>query len=250
MLRRRSPGKRRIAHLLPAAAVCVCLLAVGPPSSQAQRKSAQSKPTTLTGKLVSLETVGRNRVLTVEVADKETNEKETKQFTMTARTDFAVTATGDDGFLKAGQFVSSLPVRTNNRFFGKTFTVHVGGGKPKPVLAKAPKMIGVSKAAWNVAGQIVSREPDKQYPDYDVLTLRVGRRNVPVFLDKGYSVTVRLAEVEMIEPGAAVELQGRPAAGNRFLVTQATIKLAKPLKAAEFFSESEESSKTPEQADR
>jgi hypothetical protein len=215
--------------------VVLALIAIDPQSVAAQKGA---KVTTVTGKLVSVTKKGRNAVLTIETAD-----KETKEFQVTTRAKLAVTAKGDVGFLVKGQFVSAMPVATNNKLFGKKFTVHVGPGKKRGVFAKAPKQVGVSTAAWNVAGQITGRGKDKDYPDYEVIALRVGKRTVPVFLDKGYTVTVLLADVSRAEPGSAVTIEGRPGTRNRFTVSSVKVVLAKPLKSEEFFADDKSTKK-------
>ncbi|MBT4863675.1 MAG: hypothetical protein HON53_00955 [Planctomycetaceae bacterium] len=222
----KSLGRQTPLMLVP---VVLALIAIHPQNAAAQKGA---KVTTVTGKLVSVTKKGRNAVLTVETAD-----KETKEFQVTSRAKMAVTAKGDVGFLTKGQFVSAQPVATNNKLFGKKFTVHVGPGKKRGVFAKAPKQVGVSTAAWNVAGQITGRVKDADYPDYEVIALRAGKRTVPVFIDKGYSVTVLLADVSRAEPGSAVTIEGRPGTRNRFTVSAVKIDLAKPLKAEEFFAD-------------
>jgi hypothetical protein len=228
------PSRRKCCTLrnrvLLVVVVGVCFAATVPQHAGAQKSR---KTSIFKGKLVNVKKSRRITLFTVETAD-----KETKEFQITAKTKFTMTATGDDGFLKAGQYVSCTPVMSNNKFFGKKFTVHVGLKKPKGVLAKAPKQAGASRNAWNVAGQIVSRQSDKDFPDYEVLTLRIGKRSVSVFLDKGYSVTVHVTDPKFARPGALVELQARPASRNRLTVSNAVVTPAKPLKAAEFFGDS------------
>ena len=209
--------------------VVLALIAINPQSVAAQKGAQLTK---VTGKLISVTKKGRNAVLTIETAD-----KETKEFQITARVNLAVTAKGDVGFLTKGQFVSAMPVETNNKLFGKKFIVHVGPGRKRGVLAKAPKQVGVSRAAWNVAGQITGRGKDKDYPDYEIIALRVGKQTVQVFLDKGYSVTVLLADVSRAVPGSNVTIEGRPGTRNRFTVSSVKVVLAKPLKAEEFFAD-------------
>ena len=196
--------------------------------AQKSRKTSSFK-----GKLVSVKKSRRFTLFTVE-----TTNKETKDFQITAKTKFTMTAEGDDGFLKAGQFVSCTSVMSNGKYFSKKFIVHVGIKKLKGVLVKPPKKPGVSLNAWNVAGLIVSRQTDKEFPDYEVLTLRVGKRSVPVFLDKGYSVTVNVVDPQFARPGDEVELEARPASRKRLTASRGVVKPAKPLKAAEFFSQS------------
>jgi hypothetical protein len=208
--------------------VILAFIAINPQIAAAQKGA---KATTITGKLVSVTKKGRTAVLTVETAD-----KETKEFQITARTKLAVTAKGDTGFLTKGQFVSAMPVATNMKLFGKNFTVHIGPGKKQGVFTKAARKPGVSTSAWNIAGQIIGRTTDKDYPDYEVITLRIGRRTVPVFLDKGYTVTVLFADVSLAEPGSNVTIEGRPGTRNRFMVSSVKVELSKPLKAEEFFA--------------
>jgi hypothetical protein len=216
-------------------AVILALTATNPPIAAAQKGA---KTTTVTGKLVSVTKKGRTAVLTVETAD-----KETKEFQITARVKLSITAKGDNGFLRKGQFVSAMPVATNKKLFGKKFTVHVGPGKKKGMLAKAPKMIGVSTAAWNIAGQITGRATDKDYPIYEIISLRIGKQTVPVFLDKGYTVTVLLSDVSLAVPGSNVTIEGRPGTRNRFTVSSVKVELVNPLKSEEFFADDKSSKK-------
>lgn len=220
---------RQLHSLVRFAPALFALFVVVPHSAHAQKGA---EPTTVKGKLVSIEKKGRTAKLTVETSD-----KETKEFQITARASLLITATGDDGFLAKGQFISAQPVESNNKLFGKKFTVHVGPGRKTGVFAKPPKTPGLSKAVWNVAGQIMERANDKEFPDYEVIAVRAGRKTVPVFLDKGYSVTVLLADVDLAEPGSTVTIEGKPGTRDRFTVTAATIELAKPLNSEEFLKD-------------
>lgn len=221
-----SPQSHSLVRLAPA---LLALYAVAPHSVHAQKATGAE---TVTGKLVSIEKKGRNATLTVETA-----EKETKEFQLTARAKLEITAAGDDGFLTKGQFVSTQAVKTNNKLFAKKFSVHVGPGRKVGGVAKPPKKPGVSLAAWNVAGQITDRGKDKEFPEYEIIALRAGRQTVPVFLDKGYSVTVLLSDVTLAEPGSTVTIEGKPGRRNRFTVTAAKIELADPLKSEEFLKD-------------
>jgi len=158
-------GHRVVACLVLA---ILATFAINPQLANAQKGAIV---TTVSGTLVSVKKKGRTATLTVKTTD-----GETKEFQIAARTKLIVTAKGDNGFLKKGQFVSTQAVESNNMLFAKKFTVQVGAGRKAGVFAKPPKAPGVSKSAWNVAGQITGRANDKNYPEYEVITVRTGKK--------------------------------------------------------------------------
>lgn len=216
-------------------AVASCLAV--PDSGWGQGKK---KPVTIKGTVVSLEKKGRTQLLIIE-----NSAKEKQEFKLTSKVDFSIVAKGDDGFLAAGQYVSTIAQLSNNRLFAKKYTVYVGKGRrPKPTLAKAPPKIGRSKNSYLVSGMIVSRQQDKEYADFETITLKVGGRNgTPVFLDKGFAVSVNINDPNLVKPGMPVELQGIPLRGDRVNVLKVTVRLPKPLKAKEYFAEADKKKK-------
>ena len=224
-------SSRRLVVIVAAA---VAISAFAPSAIRARKKKPLQ---TVKGTWVSIERKGRTTILTLET---ESNEK--KEFIIRPRVKFSVTASGDDEFLAPGQFVSAKAVLTNNRLFGKRFTVHVGrrSRKRRDKIVKASNVAGESVNTYSASGQILSRQPNKQDPDYETITLKVGgKQGTPVFLDKGYTVTVSSDDPEMAKLGSAVELEGRPLRGGRFNVTKVTVKLSTSLKAKVFFAPAE-----------
>lgn len=187
---------------------------------------------TITGTLVEISRMGQTVTLKIE-----TPQKEQKEFKLTGRAELQIIAKADDGFLRPKQFITARPVLVNNGLFAKEFTVHIGKSKPRAGLTKTPRIPGVSTAAWDIAGEIMSRAQDKDYPDYEILSVRAGGKPSPVYLDKGYTVTVLASDPDLAVPGAPVTIQGKSSGGDRFTVSSATITLPKPLNSEEYFAQ-------------
>lgn len=160
------------------------------------------------------------------------------------RMQFAVEAKGDLGFLREKQVVSGKGTLTNQSLFAKQWTVHVGvaAKKIRPAVQKSAKAIGQSQNSYDFAGPIVSRQQDKDYPDYETLTLKIPQlKGAPVYIDKGATVTVSMTETDRVEEGMNVEFVPR-VTGSRVQVLALRVLLDKPLKSEEFFAEEEKKS--------
>ena len=159
---------------------------------------------------------------------------------ITPRIQFAVEVKGDNGFLAEKQVVSGKGTLTNGLLFVKNFTVHVGlaAKKIRPTVSKADKVIGESQNTYQFAGTIVSRQQDKDYPDYETLTMNIRQlKGAPVYMDKGANVTVSMTETDRVQAGDEVEFVQRPAPGGRFQIVALRVLLKEPLKSEEFFAE-------------
>lgn len=165
---------------------------------------------------------------------------------VTPQIQFAVEAPGDSGFLREKQTVHGKGVITNELLFVKDWTVHVGplARRMKPGLQQAERAIGASVNTYEVLGQVISRQQDKDYPDYETLKLNVAQlRGKPVYIEKEATVTVSTTETDRITEGAACEYFQQPGPGGRFKIVALKVKLKDELKADEFFAAEDDKKK-------
>lgn len=161
---------------------------------------------------------------------------------VTPKIQFAVEAKGDLGFLAEKQVVSGRGTLTNKSLFVKEWTVHVGlsARKIKPFVKESAKVTGQSQNSYDFAGTVSSRQQDKDYPDYETLVTNIAQlKRGPIYIDKGATVTVSMTETELVEEGAKVEYIANFAKNGRVQIVGLKVLLDKPLKAEEFFKESE-----------
>lgn len=161
---------------------------------------------------------------------------------ITPQIQFAVEAKGDPGFLRERQMVSGTGVMTNNLLFVKDWTVHVGlsARKVKPGMQKAEREIGASVNTYQIAGQVQSRQQDKDYPEYETVRLNIPQlRNAPVYIEKNATVTVSMTETDRIAEGAKCEFYQTLGPGNRIRILALKVELPEELKSEEFFAAEE-----------
>lgn len=187
----------------------------------------------LTGTLVSATKAGRTAKLVVKTSDGEI------EVSATSRTPVVVKAKGDVGFLSAEQFVTVEPQLSNADYFGKQFTVHLGKGrKPRQVFEKAPKQAGRAKNTYLVAGEIVSRQQDADYPEFQTIIVSAAGKKAKIFLDKGFQVQVVTNDVALAPAGSKVTLEGRKTRA-KFVPSEIVISLAKPLSSEKLLAADE-----------
>lgn len=221
--------------LLPLFAVCfACMFSA---TAFAQR-GPQTQ--TLNTKLKELQQKGRSTTLVV--IDDEGKELE---FPLTPRTEFEITASGDEGFVRPGAFLSATGVLTNQVIFIKSLNVHLpdkGQRVPPGKVAKAARQAGQSMNAYDVSGSIVGKEESSDYPGYQVLSLRVAGQAPPIMLEKDPKVTVVSTDTELLKDkeGVPVELEVTPLRGDRWNLVKATIKLSEKMDSAKYFGDAPE----------
>lgn len=212
----------------------LCLLVVTCVSvTSPSTATAQQGETTLTGKVVSLTENRRSKVLVVDVDGEE------QEFQITPKIDLQILASGDEGFLARKQLVQTMAVASNNKLFTQNvrITVNPKGRLPAATAVKAPPRPGQSMNAYLVAGVIASRETTET--GYELLQLTIkGNATLPLYVEKGFKVTVNLSDVSMVEAGQEVTLTGRTA-GRRFLLSAATINTGKTVSSADLLSAGE-----------
>lgn len=165
---------------------------------------------------------------------------------ITPRIKFAVEGKGDSGFLRERTTVSGVGTLTNNMLFVKNWTVHLGvAARRMPAgVKKADKQIGQSVNSYFVQGPVKSRQQDKNYPEYETLSLTIpALKGQPVYIDKGATVTVQISDGSAIPKGAPVELYQQPGRGGRMQTIGLKVILEEPLKAEEYFAKEEEKKK-------
>ena len=168
------------------------------------------------------------------------------EVTVTPKVQFTVEAKGDAGFLREKQIVSGTGTLTNKMLFVKNWTVHTGlAARKMPTgVAKAEVTIGQSVNSYNLVGMIASKQQDKEYPEYETLSLNLrDLQGQPVYIDKNPTVTVSSSDAEMAKAGSRVEYYQVPAPGNRFNVIGVKVMLEEPLKSEEFFADPDDKKK-------
>lgn len=224
--------------LIRAAAALALMFALLSPDASAQIQQQQqqqqqaAEPEPVRGKVVSVGKKGRIPLLTVETDSGE------QEILITPKVDFSITAPGDETFVVPGLYVTGKAVESNKMYFAKEITVHVGQ-KGRSGMAKAPAAVGESVNSYLIAGEIAARQQSEEYPEYEVILLKIGRGQ-PVFLEKDLEVTVSLNDPEQIPEDAAVELHGRLLKNGTMIVQKATVVLTEPLKAEDVLPKAEE----------
>lgn len=204
--------------------------------AQAERSQRRAAGDTLEGEVVSLEKKGRSTVLTVKTVDEESQEEQQREIILTPRVAFVIVAKADDAFLAAGRYLQVTGVTTNDKFFGREFIVTIDENvrKAPAKVVKAPARAGQSTNSYIVTGEVVSRQQDEQFNEYEVLMLKGGRQGIPVYIDETHSVQVSSSDSELATAGSKVELEGRLLANGRFNATKVVVHLAEPLKAEDY----------------
>jgi hypothetical protein len=228
-----------------AIATLICTQSVfaqaGRPQQGAQNQEPKPSYLTSKGTLGEVKKKGRATVLVIVPEAGEPIE-----VIVTPKIQFAIEAKGDAGFLREKQIVSGTGTLTNKMLFVKNWKVHVGlsARKVKTGIAKAGKKIGQSVNAYHLAAMITKRQQDKDYPEYETLTLNLrDLRGQPVYIDKNPTVTVSTTDATMAKAGAPVEYYQVPAPGNRFKVIGVKVMLEDALKSEEYFAKTDKKKK-------
>lgn len=225
------------------AAACVCaawLAGGGAPAASAQRPEIKTETKTAT--VVEVLEKGRGRTLVVDDAG------ERKEYPLTPRISLEVTGRGNAGFVRAGQFLSSKGTLTNNKLFLKEVTIHVakrGTRLPPGKFAKAPPQEGDSTESYLVSGAIVASQPDKDYPNYQAIALKIGGQVPPIMLEPDCVITVVSNDPDLIPVGAPVDLELAPLRGGRFNLVKATVRVTEELDADKVLGDGPPDAETP-----
>lgn len=226
---------RLLTRPTPLFRAALALLAAGllPAAVFAQRPEPMAE--TRTGSLVRIDEKGRSRTLVVEVDGEE------QEYPITPKLEFEVSGAGDAEFLRPDQFLQGRGTVTNDKLFIRDVTVVLVKPRqktPPAGLKKAPMVEGESVNSWDISGAIVSSAADTDYPDYTKVEVKAGARTQPVYLEPGFTVTVKTGDPTALEipAGTSVDLIGMPR-GQRFVLSGVQIRLPEPLSAAEVFAE-------------
>ena len=215
--------------------LAIAMLTAGmlPAAALAQRGEPMTE--TRSGTLVEIQEKGRSRTLVVDVSG------EQQEYPLTPKVAYEVSAPGDAGFVGEGRHLSARGTVTNDKLFIKSLTITLVKPRqkaPASGLQKAPMVEGESVNSWDVAGEITASGADTDYPDYTAVDLKIGGRTQRVYLEPGFTVTVKTGDPTLITvpAGTSVTLEGTPR-GERFILSAAQVQLSEPLTAAEFFAE-------------
>lgn len=196
------------------------------------------QPESITGKVKEVKKKGRLKVLVVT-----TDDGTEMEFPVTPKVQFEVTAKGDAGFVRPGVFLTAKATLTANQLFVRNVRVLLidkGQRTPTGKITKAQPKPGASVNSFDVSGELLARQMSPDYPDYEVLALKIPGRVPPVMLEKNFSVTVVSQNPESATPDSPVELQVTKLRGDRLNLVSATVTLAEPMKASEVFGDSDE----------
>lgn len=203
-------------------------LAQNPAPDLAAPKGPQVE--THTGTIKAIDKKGRVTVLTL--TDSEGTDH---VFPLTPKVRFEVQGTGDEGFLAAGQYVEGKGVLTNNNLIVNAVTVYVfGPGKKAPAggFAKTPAVAGESVDGYQFGGAILGMEPNKDYPDYQHLGVKLPTRNAPpIMLEKGFQINVVSNSPEHAAVGQSVEFDLQPVRGDKFNLVRVIVAASEPFKS-------------------
>ncbi|MBI1311918.1 hypothetical protein GC176_11550 [bacterium] len=235
---------RRFCFLICLTAIC---LAVSAPAEaqfgnqQQQRQTQKQQSAVSESKGTITDVVRKGRSLTLMI--KSEGGGEPIPVAITPRLQFAVEAKADDGFLREKQVVSGRGTLTNEALFVKNWTVHLGPAarRMRGGVQKAEKVIGESVNSYDVLGQVVSRQTDKDYPDYETLTLNVpALKGKPVYIDKGATVVASLSETDKIAAGNNCEIKFALAPNGQPVILSVKVMLDEELKSEDYFKDDED----------
>lgn len=222
----------------PLARLAMGLVLAGliPAGAWAQRGEPMTE--TRDGTVVEIQEKGRSRTLVVDVGG------EQQEHPLTPKVAYEVSAPGDAGFVEKGRFLSARGTVTNDKLFIQSLSIILVKPRqksPASGLQKAPMVEGESVNSWDVAGEITASGPDADYPDYTAVDLKIGGRTQRVYLEPGFSVTVKTLDPTLINvpAGSPITLEGT-LRGERFILSGAKVQLSEPLTAAEFFAADKE----------
>jgi hypothetical protein len=224
----------------------LALVAAGILPSAAVAQRGEPMTESRSGTLVRIEEKGRSRTLVVDVGGEE------EEYPITPRVEFEVSAAGDAEFVRPEKFLQARGTVTNDKLFIKSLTIVLLQPRqktPPSGLRKAPMVEGESVNSWDIAGEIVGSAADTDYPDYTAVEIKTGGRMQRVYLEPGFSVTVKTSDptVLPIPEGTSVELLGTPR-GQRFILSGVKVQLPEALTAAQVFAEEGEAEKPAKDA--
>ncbi len=164
---------------------------------------------------------------------------------ITPRLNFAIEAKADDGFLRERQVVSGRGTLTNQALFVKNWTVHLGptARRMRGGVQKAAKVIGESVNSYDVLGEIVTRQTDPDYPEYESLTLKVpALKGKPVYIDKGATVTASVPDTSKIAAGDECTITHTLAPNGQPVLLSLKVMLSEEMKSEDYFAKEDEKS--------
>lgn len=209
--------------------------------NQQQRQNQPQKPEITESKGTIADVVRKGRALTLLIKSEAGGEP--IPVAITPRLQFAIEAKADNGFLREKQVVSGRGTLTNESLFVKNWTVHLGPSarRMRGGVQKAEKVIGESVNSYDVLGQVLSRQTDPDYPDYETLTLNVpALKGKPVYIDKGATVTARIEDASKITAGNECRVTHTLAPNGQPVILAVKVMLDGEMKAEDYFSEEEE----------
>lgn len=181
----------RSTRILAATLAMTFLPLVCSTSAVAQNKKNQEF---IPGTVVSIEKAktGNN----YKMKFKRSDDDEELEVTIGPRTQLLVTAKGDPGFLRPNVVVQTKVVQTNMDFFGKDFTVIIGGnpqGYVKPDMT--------DKTLFEFSGKVTMT-------DTTGMMLQCGPQPRKVTFEAEKNVTVKIADAALIKEGDSAEIEG------------------------------------------
>ena len=226
---RLTPVMRRLVGII---SVAGALVIVNAPSSAAPRRAPKTE--TKTGTVVEVQHKGRRRLLIVEIDGKRQN------VAVTPKLNLQITAPGDAGFLRPGQYLSASALMSNDTLFIKELTIRParkGQRWPPGKIAKAQAKAGESQLAYDVSGLITATQPNPDYPEHTDVALKAAGARAPIMIEPDFTVTVNSSDPAMIPENSEAELEVAVLRGGRFKVVGVTVALTDALTAAEFFGD-------------
>ncbi len=197
----------------------------------------ETGPPTTMGKVTEVAEKGKLKIL--KVTDDAGNAHE---FILTPLVKLEIRGTGDAGFLRPGQFIATEGVVTNERLFAKSVDVFlIAKGKRPPVgkVAKAPERAGTSQNTFQVSGTIMAKEQSPDYPEYEMLAVKVGGKPPVIMLEKNYQVNVVSSDPTTIPVDAQIEMLLTPLRGGKFKLVAAQVTLTEELKSEDVLGAAE-----------
>jgi hypothetical protein len=213
-------------------AVAVAILSLAWQLEAADRREPATEKKT--GAIVEVQEKGRGRLLVVEIDGKQQN------VPVTPKLDLKITAVGDKGFVRPGQFLTASATMSNDKLFISSLTIHPqrrGQKPPVGKITKAPAEPGQSQLAYDVSGLILATQPNKDFPDHIDVALKTTGQSYPIMLEPNLTVMVSSGDPEKIPAKAMAEFEVTELRGGRVSIVGITVRLDTPLLAADYFGD-------------
>lgn len=216
-----------------ACSACLAMLPSFNSTASAQSKLGAKKGEPVTGTVVSIEKekTGKNYRMKMKNSDDEEID-----VPLIPRTQLAVVAKGDEGFLKQNVYIQTKVAAGGSGmdYFAKDFTVYLGHVTPGPYVKPDP----MDKDVFDIGGKILMT-------DSMGMMVQCGVEPRKISFENEKNVTVRIADAQFIKEGDEVEVEGTMIKAKKQINARVvTVKSAADISSADYFAAIEDAKKS------